>query len=95
MLAGYMLCDICLPAVKNITNNTPDIRVTPQMLYVTTPGEKIESIEIYTTNGCLVYASHNINSDAYNITLDNWNKGLYIVKVETSSENVCKKFSVN
>lgn len=98
---GYLLIDnfkiesVDNSAVKNITNNTPDIRVTPQMLYVTTPGEKIESIEIYTTNGCLVYASHNINSDAYNITLDNWNKGLYIVKVETSSENVCKKFSVN
>ncbi|MDD2345255.1 MAG: T9SS type A sorting domain-containing protein [Bacteroidales bacterium] len=55
----------------------------------------IESIEIYNSSGMKIYSNFDINSNVYQINLNNQSKGLFLLKVKNSNETVTKRIIIN
>lgn len=81
-------------AKTNSTYNTPKITIKNKTLKIVN-SSVINNIEIYTTNGKKVFTRNNVNNDGIiDVSLSNWCKGIYILKIYNSISNNVIKFII-
>lgn len=55
-----------------------------ESLYIQSNGSQISAIQVFTTTGQLVHQSNRISSQNHQLSLENLNKGMYLVQVKTA-----------
>jgi choice-of-anchor B domain-containing protein len=91
-------CDFTVSVYNQSEFKAPQFYPNPAMselnVMIDNPAELI-SFHIFNVNGALVYSSHSLNESEFSIDLNNWNSGLYVVKLTYSdrvfTEKIIKK----
>ena len=64
-------------------------------VYITTQGEKINSLSLYNINGQLLLKNENLKTTSEKINLSAFSKGVYVIKIITNKNVYSKKIIVN
>ena len=84
----YFTAKFVVPSDASIDDNSKvDCKIYPNpvvdKLNISLNGE-IESLDIYSVDGKHILSKHNINSSIINLSIDNFKKGQYLIRIKSS-----------